>query len=224
MKDGSNKWIWQDSKSKSWWSDSRWLARKHRGSWHQELRQRSGPTWPQSSPVRQWQKAHRKTPSNCETSFAKIQGTTFSFGLDGHASCIKLLDWKTSAKGLDSGIWKQFPLPSCRVAVGPIFWARRNETGPRNCGLLNHPKTTGSSSLQAGNLLRGVGAKCGSLFPRNSDPQNQLLGGWGQKSWSSYGDFGGVGLPDPKPPFEIFGHVGFVALFGCPGEFEMIES
>ena len=157
--------------------------------------QGKGPTWPQSSPVRQWQKAHTKTPSNCETSVAKIQGTTFSFGLDGHASCIKLLDWKTNAKGLDSGIWKQFPLPSCRVAVGPIFWARRNETGPRNCGLLNHPKTTGSSSLQAGNLLRGVGARCGVPISPKFWPSKSTSWGWGQKSWSSYGDFGGSDFP-----------------------------
>ena len=48
-----------------------------------------------------------------------------------------------------------------------------------------------------------------------STQQNQLFGVRQTKSCSSWVILG-VRFPDPKPPFEIFSHVGFIALFRLP--------
>ena len=58
----------------------------------------------------------------------------------------------------------------CFFSAEPHMIAQK-KTRPRNGGLLNKPKAAGSSSLQA------VGCR-----GKESGPQNQLLGVFGQKS------------------------------------------
>ena len=143
-------------------------------SWHQEPRQRLGPTWLQSCSFSGWflslgsdiMARARKPPSKCGTSATRrfIQGQLFV--LDNHASWMKLLDWKTSScQGvLDSGILKRFTLPGCHGSLGrnrfletsssrvAIYSLKRpksvlEKTGPRNCSLIWQTKATGSSSV-----------------------------------------------------------------------------
>ena len=74
----------------------------------------------------------------------------------------------------------------------PDFPQIRPHLGTRNCGLINKPKEPSSSSL-AGNFLGGLGGISGGRWAEAA--------GW---------------FPNPKPPFRIFGHVGFIALFVAP--------
>ena len=75
-------------------------------------------------PVRYYMARGRKSQSNGETNKCCGDSRTTIFWIGWSCFLDQSVGLKKppAAKGfLDSGIWKQFPLPGCWVAVGPIF-------------------------------------------------------------------------------------------------------
>ena len=91
----------------------------------------------------------KQSPSTGETTVVEIQGQLFFWitvlvGWNG---------WIEKTPGC-KGFWTQefgnnFHFPVVGWPLAPFSGSWPYKTGPRNCGLLNKPKATGSSSLQA---------------------------------------------------------------------------